>query len=627
MRGARSIAGLAIVLSTSSVAHALDLPKVAGKPIRLDITETSIGLQRFDARQGLNPKEYGWGGWLNKLNAQLGWGKWTVGARIDSSLYWLRPVTRSFCAEGCRFTPEELPSVQSDDASRYRNNVYLAKAWLTYKAPGVEATVGDAYAQFGRGLVLSMRKVDELGVDTTVRGAKIAIQKDPVAITLLAGFANPARVDEATGAALFRSRPLSQENPNSTTPLYGSDRVVGAELQAGRGTPIIASTRMALFSRCAPYAYKADGSLDLGVTSSAFGSCAAEDREAWLGTMSRGLNPLLRAKEIMQVGQSFEIPNLWGHGNLYVEGAIQDRKMVELEPNPDLRQGNALYGSFVTDFGPVTATLEGKSYRNYYSVPAAIDATRALPFSAVQYSNQPTTELLIQDSMFGFFNACVDGGRLRTDVRLMDGFLVYGTGAYYRSKSEIVGGSCDRYGRTISSATPNGTHTFIWDGQAGVEWRFDRNRSQVLFAFGTRDDRFGNGNPYYNERSLNYSISIFLKGPYSFELYGRHRIRFQHEENVRGTDDDPRVVPWGQGFHTTAFKIAPKWVIGQGIEYYTLLGQPATYLNGQLLYRFTSESNVKLLVGQQQGGLRCISGVCRVFPAFEGVRAEVTLRF
>lgn len=594
--------------------------------MRLDITETTIGLQRFDAREGLNPRDYGWGGWLNKLNAQLGWGKWTVGARLDSSLYWLRPASRSFCASGCRFQAEEEPSIQAADAARYRNNVYLAKAWVTYKAPGVEATVGDAYAQFGRGLVLSMRKVDELGVDTTLRGAKIAIQKDPVALTVVAGFANPARIDEATGSALLTTKTTGGD-PTTSKPLFGSDRVIGAEIQAGRGSPVIASTRAARFFRCAPYAYNADGSLDHGLTSSAFGSCQQDNRQAWLGSVSGALNPLLKAKDITQVGQSIEIPDLWGHGNLYLEGAIQDRTPLEPEANPNMQQGNALYGAFVTNFGPVTNTLEGKSYRNYYAVPAAIDATRAIPFSAVQYSNQPTTEMLIQDSMFGFFNACVDGGRLRTDVRFSDGFLVYGTGAYYRSKSEAPGGSCDRYGRTQSVVSPNGTHTNIWDGQAGVEWRFDRARSQVLFALGTRNDRFDNGNPYYNERSLNYSISIYLKGPYSFELYGRHRIRFQDGDNVRGSEENPRAKYYAQGFHTTAFKIAPKWVIGQGIEYYTLLGQPAKYINGQLLYRFTSESNFKLLVGQQQGGLRCISGVCRVFPAFEGIRAELTLRF
>ncbi len=626
MKGLFATTLASVLAFAPSLARAVDLPVVAGKPIRLDVTETTIGLQRFDAREGLNPREYGWGGWLNKLNAQLGWGKWTAAARLDSSLYWLRPASRSFCAAGCRFVPEEQPSIEASDASRYRNNVYLAKAWVTYKAPGVEATLGDAYAQFGRGLVLSMRKVDELGVDTTVRGAKIAIQKDPVALTVVAGFANPARIDEATGAALLSTKTLGGD-PTTSKPLFGSDRVIGAEFQAGRGTAIISSTRAARFFRCAPYAYNADGSLDRRFTSSALGSCQEDNRQAWLGSVSGALNPLLKAKDITQIGQSIEIPDLWGHGNLYVEGAIQDRTPIEPESNPNMQQGNALYGAFVTNFGPVTNTLEGKSYRNYYAVPAAIDATRAIPFSAVQYSNQPTTEALIQDSMFGFFNACVDGGRLRTDVRFSDGFLVYGAGAYYRSKSEAPGGSCDRYGRTQSVLSPNGTHTQIWDGQAGVEWRFDRARSQVLFSLGTRNDRFGNGNPYYNERSLNYSISIYVKGPYSFELYGRHRIRFQDGDNVRGSEENPRDKYYAQGFHTTAFKIAPKWVIGQGVEYYTLLGQPSKYINGQILYRFTGDSNLKILVGQQQGGLRCISGVCRVFPAFEGVRAELTLRF
>ena len=54
---------------------------------------------------------------------------------------------------------------------------------------------------------------------------------------------------------------------------------------------------------------------------------------------------------------------------------------------------------------------------------------------------------------------------------------------------------------------------------------------------------------------------------------------------------------------------------------------PTYYNSGSVLYRFTNDSNLRLFVGQQRGGLRCVSGVCRVFPAFEGARAELTLRF
>ena len=34
-----------------------------------------------------------------------------------------------------------------------------------------------------------------------------------------------------------------------------------------------------------------------------------------------------------------------------------------------------------------------------------------------------------------------------------------------------------------------------------------------------------------------------------------------------------------------------------------------------------------LLLGSTRGGLRCVSGVCRVFPPFEGARLTAVLRF
>ena len=85
--------------------------------------------------------------------------------------------------------------------------------------------------------------------------------------------------------------------------------------------------------------------------------------------------------------------------------------------------------------------------------------------------------------------------------------------------------------------------------------------------------------------------------------------------------------PWFQGEHYTALKIAPKWVLSQGIEYTTQLGFPTYYFNGAILYRFTSDSNLRIFAGQQRGGLKCVSGICKVFPPFEGARVELTLRF
>ena len=65
--------------------------------------------------------------------------------------------------------------------------------------------------QFGRGFVLSLRKVDELGIDTTVRGGKLTWTSDPFSVTLVGGILNPTKVDEATGRALVLSRGVSPD--------------------------------------------------------------------------------------------------------------------------------------------------------------------------------------------------------------------------------------------------------------------------------------------------------------------------------------------------------------------------------------------------------------------------------
>jgi hypothetical protein len=616
------VAVFLVTLTVATVgrpARALDLPKLLNSPLKLDITETSVLAQRFDARTGEDFQDEGYGMWLNRLNSTLQWRKFTLGVRLDSSVYWRRPVDR-----GADIPPDQVRTITADDASRFRDSIYPAKVWLTYASPGVEVTVGDAYVQFGRGLTLSMRKIDELGVDTTVRGAKVQIQKDPFALTLVAGIANPTRVDEASGRALFLPHPV----PNETLgpqPLFGSDRVVGAEIQAGRGLPVVLGSRFVRFTRCAPYRYDEKGRVIGGDLDTPIGSCDPNDTAIWLATLPRDVGPAITASEITLVGQSLEIPSLWGHGKVYVEGAIQHRHHDD-DPNDRHADGNALYASISANGGPLTSTLELKSYRNFYPVAGSVDQTHASAFSTVRYSNPPTGELITQDAEFGNFNACVDGGRLRTDVRMNESLLAYGALAYFYSKSEVPGGSCDGAGNTIATVlSAKETHTDVWDGLSGIEWNFDNALSHLFASGGVRNDTKGTGDPYYRELHAEYAFTKHIHGPFSLELSGRHRLRWEEAQNKRA----PSFVeqPWHEGENYTALKVAPKWVFSQGFEYTTQVGFPTYYFNGSVLYRFTSDANLRVLVGQQRGGLRCVSGVCRVFPPFEGARAELTLRF
>ncbi len=618
----RSLATLigGALLSNSPAARAVDLPKVGGTPIKLDITETSVVAQRFAPREGELEQDQGYFVWLNRLNLVFGWKKLTLGMRIDSSLYALRPQDRVETTD-----PSLRRTLLSDGSTRYRDAVYPAKLWLTYKDQGFEVTAGDSYVQFGRGLVLSMRKVDELGVDTTLFGGKVSITKDPFAMTLIAGIANPARVDEPTGRALFPSTPIPQVGNFSPVPgqaLFGSDRIIGAQLQAGRGLPITLSTHAVQLTKCAPYRYDASGNIIQNPFDAPIGTCEEPSRTTWLHELPGTLGPVLARSQTINAGQSIEVPSLWGHGSLYIEGAVQKR---QAEPVTEANtQGNALYASLVTTGGPVSNTLEIKSYRNFFPLAGSVNVSRAAAFSNIAYSMPPTAEPIISDTMFGFYNACVTGGRDRFDYRFTPTMLGYATFGYYVSRSEILGGACDQFGRS-TGAQKAATTNHITDGSVGVEWRFDDDKSIVFANLNARHDITETDLPFYRELAAQYSITKYIKGPYSIELAGRHRYRVQDRENIRGGDYEG--APWWQGVHQNALKIAPKWVISQGFEYTTYIGLPTYYVNGGVLYRFTSDSNIRVYVGQNRGGLRCVSGICRVFPAFSGARVELTLRW
>jgi hypothetical protein len=609
----KSLAALCgvVLLAVPRAALAVDLPKVDDSPVTLDVTETTIVAQHFNAREGEVATDQGYFAWLNRLDLVLGWKKFTFGTRIDSSVYTLRP-------EDGDFTDPQLQSnAQKDGATRYRNAIYPAKVYLTYKTEGLEVTAGDAYVQFGRGLVLSMRKVDELGIDTTLLGAKIVANKDIFGLTLIGGIANVARVDEPSGRALFLPNVVNNDL-RGVSPLFGSDRIVGASITAGRGQPVVLSTNGVLLTRCAPYSYNANGTVNDSTFDAPIGTCNDADRSTFLAT----LPPRNRSRQTVNASQTLEIPNLWGHGNFYLEGAVQKRDPDS--PTQGNTEGNALYASLVSSGGPVTNTVEMKSYRNFYPLAASVNVSRASAFANIAYSAPPTAEPVIADSMFYDFNACVTGGRDRLDYRLTDSVLVYGTFGYFVSKSEQPTGLCDALGRS-KATDKDGTTDLVTDASVGTEWRFDDDRSIAFLNLNGRHDVKATGDTYYDELAFQYSITKYISGPYSVEFAGRHRLRKQADENIRG--DSFVGSPWRQGEHMTALKVAPKWIVSQGIEYSTRIGLPTYYFNGGILYKFTSESNIRLYAGQNRGGLRCVSGICRVFPAFSGARAELTIRF
>jgi hypothetical protein len=142
--------------------------------------------------------------------------------------------------------------------------------------------------------------------------------------------------------------------------------------------------------------------------------------------------------------------------------------------------------------------------------------------------------------------------------------------------------------------------------------RFDSTERPLVESSGSSTDVF------YREEYLRHDVAFGLGGETSLQFQAWHRRR-------RQTLGGP-LEPWFQGITTTALQVNRALSFAFGFEYDQNPALPDTYLNGQVRYDFDI-GDVTLFGGQRQGGLRCVAGVCRVFPPFEGVRLDTTLRF
>src|SRR5581483_11875158 len=73
----------------------------------------------------------------------------------------------------------------------------------------------------------------------------------------------------------------------------------------------------------------------------------------------------------------------------------------------------------------------------------------------------------------------------------------------------------------------------VVDVTAGLQWDFERNRSFLYAQAGGRADWKSDGSPFYREAQARYTFSKWIGGPFSIELAGLHRIRWEEVANLR----------------------------------------------------------------------------------------------
>ncbi len=672
-------------------ARALDVPGPKGEPIGIDVTNTTVVDYRWDnrnnQRDSFNPRpivDDHYGEWIDRLNVQATWWRFRLGVRIDSAVYFLTPSrndAQRLAAEQIADVKRRIPDAAVPEVvdytnrfykelnTRFLNTVYPAKLFVGYNQPGIDVTVGDFYAQLGRGMVLSVRKIDELAIDTTIRGAKVVFDKNfgkfRFGGTLLAGQLNPLRFDEVSGRRLngagsplffaFPSaKPVTTYTQNAlpiedaARPSYLEDTILGGRIEGGIDAVQIAANGSVMLRKSFTEQNLSCRASCAPTDARCIDQCYATNPEFTLLNGGRTHN------EIRTFSGSVNIPSIAGVADVYVEAAGQQLRqghVAEIDANgqatlraPDI-SGYALYGSANFGKGPIQVSLEGKHYHRFFPLGANIDITTpgqsAPEYAVVSYSAPPTVEPIYVEPIEAP-NVCMTGGRGRIDYKYNDHTAVYAWAGRYRSYTETPTNE-------LCSQINDSRRTDTWDTAVGIDFSREKGKSHARAWTGMRlaeravptggTTANGETDVLYYEGYIRYDLVKHLKGPFSLQLQGFHRNRYLPGSHPR---------PWNEGENYTAFHWSPHLSAIVGYEYSTRPGcDPSRstnnqfeivlchYVSGGLTYRSGSAAKlvdqifntVNVFVGQRRGAIRCVSGVCRLFPPFEGARVELVSRF
>ena len=544
--------GLAVVLATLA-----SLPCAAAaddSAPAVSVTETLL-LEAHGFNQDEQADNDDYQDVKSRLNLTASQGAYTAGLRVDDIVY---------------LSPPD---------GTYVDDQRIERASLRVDGRLATVTVGDYYVQFGRGIALALRKIDELGVDTALRGARLDLHLPAnFETTLVAGTTNIVNIDEV-------NRRLAPDP---------ADRIVG-----GRTETTIANALT-------------------------------------VGAHSVVLVPELPSRpeeghdRIHNFGLDLDVPEIPGGFSLQGEGDLQFRRIGGSDPSDGPRspeapdrshQPVALYANLTWTGGPLSLTTELKDFYDFQPLEGAADPFQHLPYT---YSQPPTAERWDQQVPS---TRNIYGGRLRADLRLPGtSHSVFVN--YAQSRTRTLDGSIRDHYETQDDQVYQ--HAY-----AGAELRLGGDRTIVQASGGLRceddADHFATSSPlrcmtnHGNRRRM-----VHTEGDFSTPLFGAFglHLTWVHESwrqkvtsgsllYTRGTA--VVEVDWGSALAVAGAVEIDDERDKDGVR--TLFGF------GTVRWTVTPNLTLNTIFGTQRGGLKCVNGVCRTFPSFAGARAELIVRY
>jgi hypothetical protein len=242
------------------------------------------------------------------------------------------------------------------------------------------------------------------------------------------------------------------------------------------------------------------------------------------------------------------------------------------------------------NLGFVSVLLEGL-YLDRFEVRGSQDDV--LTGQRTIYNQPPTLERLDQE-VLDYENA--RGGRAKISKSFIDGALVLYVNGMYRG-----------YGPPTAPA--KAIH-----GYGGFEWSYSRH-SRWYASAGYRDETQEKTNA---EKTVTHGETDWVQSlGHAWALH----LTVNHESRTADDDDFLRGttlvgVEYGRTWSLTG-------EFGYDTENPNVQNQ---FYAGIVTYQPWDWMNLRTVVGSERGGIKCIGGVCREYPAFQGARFEASIQ-
>ena len=352
-----------------------------------------------------DPTGENFGDWVSTFGGSIGYNEYLATVRFDSALY----------LNGAQAAPDASALIQRRTTDRFKNTFRLEYISATYSGRDASLTLGDFYVTLGRGLVLAVRKVDDVGVDNKLRGAEARVKVKGFKFHLFGGFLNIRNYEPGTAFAY-------QET---------GDLIGGGRIEYGWSKYLRLGAHVALIQP--PKRIGTDG---------------LPERSRTIGYAA-----------------TIEMPRPVPWASLYLELARRERS-TELSGIDGGSDGYGFYGNANFYWGPVTVLAEGKVYDNLLSLnpgdfPQASDPSFKLQGQRQiinRVAEPPTAERPLAIILR---NRTVAGGRVRADYRIRPWLVPYASFGFYRDQDT------------------EGSEAFVWAAFGGSRLKWDSGHASL----------------------------------------------------------------------------------------------------------------------------------------------------